>query len=53
MAYICDKNIQCNKCQHYRYDDDSHTKACFAAIDEKIQPEKAVHHTSIDKEVSK
>lgn len=34
MAYICDKNIKCNQCKHYRFDEDYGEFACFAKQDE-------------------
>ena len=34
MAYICNKPKGCcPKCEHYRYDEDSRVKACWATWD--------------------
>lgn len=34
MAYICEKpKGSCNKCAHFRYDEDYGGRACFAQVD--------------------
>lgn len=33
MAFICEKDIPCKECVHYRYDEDRQRMACFAAVD--------------------
>lgn len=34
MAYICEKNIRCSQCKHYRFDEDYGAWACFAKENE-------------------
>lgn len=41
MAYMCYKPAgSCSTCEHYRYDEDSQGKACFAQVDEDSVKEK-------------
>lgn len=35
MAYICTKDIKCEQCNSYRYDDDRNCMCCFAKQDEE------------------
>lgn len=44
MAYICTKNIPCEKCGHYRRDpDNNNEKVCFAMQDEARAGQEARH----------
>lgn len=40
MAYICNKKIHCNECEHYRYDEDYGGMSCFAQVDEHSNAKK-------------
>lgn len=36
MAYICKRDLKCDKCEHFRYDDDRGEKVCWAKYDEEV-----------------
>lgn len=37
MKHICDKNIDCKKCKHYRFDEDYGEFTCLAKHDEFVE----------------
>lgn len=40
MAYICNKNIKCADCEHYRRNPDEDRMFCYAEVDEKAEEAK-------------
>lgn len=57
MAYICEKNIRCAKCRHFRYDDERMDMSCWAAQDEKHEREEEklalIHKLLLEKETER
>ena len=40
MGYICNKNIKCADCEHYRRNPDEDRMFCYAEVDEKAEEAK-------------
>ena len=40
MGYICNKNIKCADCEHYRRNPDEDRMFCYADVDEKAEEAK-------------
>lgn len=40
MAYICYKTTPCDKCEHYRFDEEINRMACWAEHDEQMKRER-------------